>query len=264
MTEIFFFVIGLFFGSFANVCIRRIPYNKSIVLPASHCPKCLIPIRWKDNIPIVSFLMLKGKCRNCKANISLEYPIVELLTGLYFLLSYLSFGISFSLLISIILGFYLIVISFIDMHLKIVPDILSVSLIFIGIILSPINSAIKYSFLNSITGICFAGFFLLTISYIGSKIYKKEVMGGGDIKLLAAGGGFLGISNIFHAFITACFIGGFVGLVLILFKKKKSSDFIPFGPYISISIILIFFLSHFIHITLLNLINSSIDMFSAR
>ncbi|OGS45663.1 MAG: hypothetical protein A2539_07255 [Elusimicrobia bacterium RIFOXYD2_FULL_34_15] len=246
MIEIYFFIIGLFFGSFANVCIRRIPYNKSIILPASHCPKCLIPIRWIDNIPIISFLILRGKCSNCKTNISIEYPIVELLTGFYFLLSYLIFGISFSLVISIILGFYLIIISIIDIHLKTIPDFLSISLIFIGVISSPWNPVIKNNLLNSLIGTISGGLLLFAIAVIGSKIYKKEVMGGGDIKLLAAGGSFLGAYNIFYSFLIACFLGGIIGLILILIKKKKSSDFIPFGPYISVGIILIFFLNHFV------------------
>ncbi|MDD5688055.1 MAG: prepilin peptidase [Elusimicrobia bacterium] len=251
MVELLLFVLGSLFGSFANVCIRRLPYRKSIVKPPSHCPKCLIPIRWRDNIPILSFLLLKGKCRNCHTAISPEYPVVEFLTGIYFLVSYLCFGISTIFFISVLLGFYLIVISFIDIHLKIIPDVFSVSLLIIGLILSPFNPVltsgiwIKNSFLNSLSGAISGGLLLYLLALIGSKIYKKEVMGGGDIKLISAGGSFLGINNVFTALFIACCIGGFTGLILIVFKKKKSSDFIPFGPYISLGILIIFFASHF-------------------
>jgi len=124
---LFFFILGTFFGSFANVVIRRLPYGNSIVKPASHCPKCLIPIKCIDNLPILSFLFLSGKCRNCRTKISFEYPVVELLTGLLFLAGYLNYSISVNLIIFLIFSFFLIIISFIDLHLRIIPDILTIS-----------------------------------------------------------------------------------------------------------------------------------------
>ncbi|MBN1383466.1 MAG: prepilin peptidase [Elusimicrobia bacterium] len=247
--EIFIFILGTFFGSFANVCIKRIPYGNSIVKPSSHCPKCLVPIKWKDNFPIISFLILKGKCRNCHADISFEYPMVELLTGLYFLGAYIYFGFSSAFFISILLGLYLIIISFVDIHLKIIPNILSVSLLIIGLILSPFNtvvinplSSVIDRIIGSVLGALSGGILLYLIALAGSKIYKKEVMGGGDIKLIAAGGSFLGIYNIFSALILACFIGGIVGLIFVILKKQKLSDFVPFGPYLSASILIVFFI----------------------
>lgn len=251
MTEVFIFILGTFFGSFANVCIRRIPYGKSIIKPSSHCPKCLLPIKWKDNIPVISFLILGGKCRNCKTKISFEYPAVELLTGLLFFIGYLKFNISFNLLIFLILSVFLIIISFIDMHLKIIPDILSVLLLVTGIILSPLNpvvspaSSIIGKIAGSFSGALAGGVVLYFIAFIGFKIYKKEVMGAGDIKLIAAGGSFLGLRNIFAALILACFIGGTTAVILVILKRKKLSDFIPFGPYLSVSILIIFFVRTF-------------------
>lgn len=242
MTELFFFILGTFFGSFSNVVIRRLPYGNSIVKPASHCPKCLIPIKWKDNLPIVSFLFLGGKCRNCKTKISFEYPVVELLTGLLFLFGYLNFGISLNLLIFLILSVLLIIISFIDLHLRIIPDILTLSLLIFGLASSFFNPVVSSGFLNSLKGALFGGTLLYLVAFLGAKIYKKEVMGGGDVKLLAAGGSFLGLQNIFLALLIACFIGGITGLFLILIGNKKKSDFIPFGPFISISILLVFFI----------------------
>lgn len=242
MLELFFFIVGTFFGSFANVVIRRLPYGKSIVKPASHCPKCLNPIKWKDNLPIISFLILGGRCRNCKTKISFEYPVVELLTGLLFLFGYLNFDISLNLLIFLILSIFLIIISFIDLHLRIIPDILAISLLIFGLLSSFVNPIVAFNFFNSLKGTLFGGIFLYLVSYAGAKIYKKEVMGGGDVKLLAAGGSFLGLQNIFLALLIACFIGGVTGLFLILIKKKKRTDFIPFGPFIAIGILTVFFL----------------------
>ncbi|HAX61096.1 MAG TPA: prepilin peptidase [Elusimicrobia bacterium] len=242
MVEIFIFIFGLFFGSFANVVIRRLPYGNSIVKPASHCPKCLLPIKWKDNLPVVSFLILGGRCRNCKTKISIEYPTVELLTALIFLVGYFNFGISVNLLIFLILSIFLIIISFIDLHLRIIPDMLAISLLIFGLASSFFNPLISFSFLNSLKGSLFGGVFLYSVAFLGAKIYKKEVMGGGDVKLLAAGGTFLGLKNIFLALLIACFIGGITGLFLILIGNKKKSDFIPFGPFIAISILIVFFL----------------------
>ena len=241
MVEIFIFILGLFFGSFANVVIRRIPYGNSIVQPASHCPKCLIPIKWKDNLPVISFLILRGLCRNCKIKISFEYPVVELLTGIYFLTAYFYFALTSIFFISIFLGLTLIIISFIDLHLRIIPDILTISLLIFGLASSFFNPVVNFRILNSLSGALFGGTFLFLVAFLGAKIYKKEVMGGGDVKLLAAGGSFLGLQNIFLALLIACFIGGITGLFLILIGNKKKSDFIPFGPFIAISILLVFF-----------------------
>lgn len=241
MVEIFIFILGLFFGSFANVVILRLPYGNSIIKPASHCPKCLIPIRWKDNLPILSFFFLGGKCHNCKTKISFEYPAVEFLTGIYFLTVYFFFGITPLFFISVFLGLSLTIISFVDMHLRIIPDILTITLLIFGLASSFFNPIINFNFINSLSGTLFGGVFLFSVAFLGAKIYKKEVMGGGDIKLLAAGGSFLGLTNTFLALLIACFIGGITGLLLILIGNKKKSDFIPFGPFISISILIVFF-----------------------
>ncbi|OQA91970.1 MAG: Leader peptidase PppA [Elusimicrobia bacterium ADurb.Bin231] len=236
-------IIGLLFGSFANVCVRRLPYGKSIIYPSSHCPKCLSLIRWKDNIPLVSFIILRGKCRICKHKISIEYPLVELLAGLYFVFAYIMFVNNYfnlaGFFITLILGMYLLIIAFIDINLRIIPDVLSVSLLCIGIISSFLNARINYSIISSIIGMLFGGLTMYIISAVGEKIYKKDVIGGGDIKLIAAGGSFVG-SDIQYALLLSCFIGAFVGIIIVLFKKKKMTDFIPFGPYISLGIILVY------------------------
>ncbi|MFH0948062.1 MAG: A24 family peptidase [Elusimicrobiota bacterium] len=127
--------------------------------------------------------------------------------------------------------------------MRIIFDILVISLLIFGLASSFFNPVVDFSFLNSLKGALFGGVLLYLIAFLGSKIYKKEVMGGGDIKLLAAGGSFLGVQNIFLALFIACLIGGITGLFLILIKNKKKSDFIPFGPFISISLLIVFFYS---------------------
>lgn len=245
MEAIFAFAFGVFFGSFANVCIRRIPYGNSIAVPASHCPKCLIPIRWQDNIPIFSYIFLKGRCRICRNKISFQYPLVEFITGLYFLFSYYRFGTTSMLPVAVSLGLLLIIISFIDFNLRIIPDMLSVLLFVAGLALSPLNEAVNKSFVMSLSGALLGGLSIGLIAFIGKKIYKKEAMGGGDVKLLAAGGSFIGI-KIIYALLIASFLGAFFGILIIFLKKRKLSDFMPFGPYIAAGIISVFFFGSFI------------------
>ena len=187
---ILIFILGLIVGSFSNVCIYRIPKKESIVFPASHCPKCHSNISPKDNIPILSYILLKGRCRNCKSKISNQYPIVEFLTGLIYLIISLIYGLSIQTLIYIIFSSALIIIAFIDLNEQIVPDVISLPGIVIGFIISFFVTYI--SFINSALGVLVGGGIILIIGLGGSVIYKKEAMGGGDVKLAAMIGAFLG------------------------------------------------------------------------
>jgi len=224
------FILGLIVGSFSNVCIYRIPRNESIVYPASHCPKCHSNISPKDNIPLLSYILLKGRCRNCKSKISIQYPIVELLTGLIYLIIYLIYGLSIQTLIYIILSSALIIIAFIDLNEQIVPDVISLPGIVIG---SIISSFVTYiSFINSALGILAGGGIILTIGLAGSVIFKKEAMGGGDVKLVAMIGAFLGWRYIIISLFLGFFLGALAGIILILSKIKSREDVIPFGPFI--------------------------------
>ena len=224
------FILGLIVGSFSNVCIYRIPRNESIVYPASHCPKCRSNISPKDNIPLLSFILLKGRCRNCKSKISLQYPIVELLTGLIYLIIYLIFGLSIQTLIYIILSSALIIIAFIDLNEQIVPDVISLPGIVIGFIISFFVSYI--SFINSALGVLVGGGIILIIGLAGSVIFKKEAMGGGDVKLAAMIGAFLGWRYIIISLFLGFFLGALAGIFLILSKIRSREDAIPFGPFI--------------------------------
>jgi len=230
INVVLIFILGLMVGSFSNVCIYRIPRNESIIYPASHCPKCRSNISPKDNIPLLSYILLKGRCRNCKSKISIQYPIVELLTGLIYLIIYLIYGLSVQSLIYIILSAALIIIAFIDLNEQIVPDVISLPGIVIGFILSFFVPYI--SFINSALGIVVGGGIILIIGLVGSVIFKKEVMGGGDVKLAAIIGAFLGLKYIVISLFLGFFLGALAGIFLILSKIKSREDMVPFGPFI--------------------------------
>jgi len=223
-------LLGLIVGSFSNVCIYRIPRNESIIYPASHCPKCCSNILPKDNIPILSYILLKGRCRNCKSKISIQYPVVEFLSGFIYLIVYLIYGLSIQTLIYIILSSALIIIAFIDLNEQIIPDVISLPGIVIGFILSFFVPYI--SFVNSALGVVVGGGIILIIGLGGSMIYKKEAMGGGDVKLAAMIGAFLGWRYIIISLFLGFFLGALIGIILIVTKIKKREDVIPFGPFI--------------------------------
>ena len=229
---ILIFILGMIVGSFSNVCIYRIPRNESIIYPASHCPKCRSNISLKDNIPLISYILLKGRCRNCKSKISIRYPVVELLTGLIYLIIYLIYGLSIQSLIYIILSSALIIIAFIDLNEQIVPDVISLPGIVIGFIISFFVPYI--SFINSALGVFVGGGIILVIGLVGSVIFKKEAMGGGDVKLAAMIGAFLGWRYIIISLFLGFFLGAVAGIFLIVSKIKNKEDVVPFGPFIAL------------------------------
>jgi leader peptidase (prepilin peptidase)/N-methyltransferase len=233
---ILIFILGLIVGSFNNVCIYRIPRNESIIYPASHCPKCRSKIKPIDNIPLLSYILLKGRCRNCGSKISIQYPVVEFLTGLIYLIIYLIYGLSIQSLVYIILSSALIIIAFIDLQKQIIPDIISLPGIVIGLILSFIVPYI--AFINSALGALVGGGIILIIAWVGSIIFKKEAMGGGDVKLAAMIGAFLGWRYMVISLFLGFFLGALAGIFLILSKIKRKEDMVPFGPFIALGSII--------------------------
>jgi len=251
------FLIGLCFGSFINVCIWRIPRKKSIIYPASQCPKCNASLPWYDNIPLLSYLLLKGYCRYCGEKISFRYPLVEFLTGLIFFFFYLKFSFSTKLLFALCLITFLLIASGIDYYHRIIPDKLTYPLIIVGLSFSFFNPFLNpyqlinlstyqlyiNRFLYTLCSMLFAGFLLYLIGLLGEKIFKREAMGGGDIKLFAGIGAFVGIKNIFWIIFLASLIGGIIGLLQIGYYKFRKvnidDDTIPFGPYLSLATLLI-------------------------
>ena len=236
---IFIFILGLAFGSFANVCIYRLPKSKSILSPGSYCPECKKPIKWYDNIPLISYFILKGKCRNCKSPISPRYPVVEFLTGMLFYLVYRKFGFNFSLLIYLILILSLVIISGIDLDTFLIPDVIVIPGIILGLFFSFLYPQMfgmerVGSFLYSLTGAIAGAVILLFLGFVGKIMAKKEAMGGGDVKLLAMVGAFVGWKSVLITLFFASLIGTLITLILVLIGVKKIQDYVPFGPYLSL------------------------------
>ena len=199
MLYLAFFVLGSIWGSFSNVCIYRIPNNKSVIINRSYCPKCKNKIGWFDNIPFLSFVLLKGKCRNCNKAIGLQYFIVELLSAVSFVIIYHFYGISITSLLLLILSIYFIIIFFIDLKHLIIPNSLTFSLMFLGFIKSfdpNLDKTIFPNYINSLIGGIFGYSIIWLIVFVYKKIRKKEGMGLGDAKLLGAIGFWFGWASI--------------------------------------------------------------------
>jgi leader peptidase (prepilin peptidase) / N-methyltransferase len=238
ITGITIFAIGLVIGSFSNVCIYRIPRNESIIRPGSHCPQCSKPIPFYDNIPVISYILLKGKCRYCGQPIPLQYPIVELATGLFYLALYLFYGLQLIAIVYMLLCTLLIIISFIDLKERIIPDVLSLPFIAIGFILSFFLKSL--SPVDSLLGILVGGGSLLIIAIAGTYLFKKEAMGGGDIKLAAMIGAFLGWQLTLLSLFLGFFLGSIIGVIVLIINKGKT-DIVPFGPFIALGAMLSIF-----------------------
>jgi leader peptidase (prepilin peptidase)/N-methyltransferase len=231
---IFLIIIGGLWGSFANVCIVRLPEDKGVVSGRSNCPKCKKQINWYDNIPIISYFILNGKCRKCKKPISFQYVVVELLSIVSFITIYLIYGFSFTTLLLIILSLGFIIIFFIDLKHFIIPDVITFPLMALGFIKSFIpnlDPLFPYYVLSLIGGVFGYGI-IWGIIFFYKQVKKKEGMGLGDAKLLAVIGFWFGLDAV--PFII--FLSSTIALISVapdlIKKSKKMSTQIPFGPYI--------------------------------
>ncbi|MDC3026085.1 prepilin peptidase [Candidatus Pelagibacter sp.] len=234
MDLIFLIIIGGLWGSFANVCIVRLPEDKGVVSGRSNCPKCKKQINWYDNIPIISYFILNGKCRKCKKPISFQYVVVELLSIVSFVTIYLIYGFSFTTLLLIILSLGFIIIFFIDLKHFIIPDVITFPLMALGFIKSFIpnlDPLFPYYVLSLIGGVFGYGI-IWGIIFFYKQVKKKEGMGLGDAKLLAVIGFWFGLDAV--PFII--FLSSTIALISVapdlIKKSKKMSTQIPFGPYI--------------------------------
>ena len=232
-------VFGMLVGSFLNVCICRMPKDESIVSPPSHCPQCSYRIKWYDNIPLLSYLVLGGKCRGCGAHISLQYPLVELLNGILTLFLFLRFGPTLAFAALFLLCSALVVITFIDIEHQIIPDEISLPGIVVGFLLSFFIKG--HGWLDSLLGILLGGGTLLLVAYGYHRLTGKDGMGGGDIKLLAMMGAFLGWKAVPFIIFASSLIGSIFGVSIMLLQKKDSKLAIPFGPYLAFGALLYIF-----------------------
>jgi leader peptidase (prepilin peptidase)/N-methyltransferase len=260
VSEIFAFLFGLVFGSFLNVCIRRLPHHESLVKPGSRCLACGTPIHPFDNIPVLSYLLLRGRCRACRARISVVYPLVELLTGFLFLACYLQYGLTaegakWTLFCSILL-----VLTFTDLHERLLPNRVNYFGLAAGLVLSLVTAPVDGSaqwILNgwfaldvppwlvrlsdAALGAAFAGGLLWIFAEGYFRLRGREGMGLGDVKMMAMAGAFLGLRRAVLMMLAASILGSVVGAIIVWGLRKGSDYELPFGTFLAIAGIAIVF-----------------------
>ncbi len=232
-------IFGAIVGSFLNVCILRLPREESIVSPGSHCPRCKTPIQYYDNKPLISYLMLKGKCRHSNAPISFQYPLIEGITALSSLVLFIKFGFSLSYLFYFSFVSALIVITVIDLDHQIIPDVISLPGVGVGLLGSLIIPHI--TFFNSLIGVLLGGGSLFLVATFYHWLFKREGMGGGDVKLLAMIGAFLGWKAVILTILLSSLIGSIIGVMIIALKGKDFKYAIPFGPFLALGAVIALF-----------------------
>ncbi len=248
LIYIYIFIIGICLGSFYNVVGFRISEGKSIISPRSACPKCGHVLSWWELIPIFSYIFLVGKCRECKSQISTKYLFFEIVTGLLFVFSYYMFGFNGEFFVSILFVSLFVIISVSDLEYMLIEDkvigffLIVFVLLRIFIPIPPEFSTFGFnSYVESIIGGVFGFGLLFLIGYIGQKVYKQEVMGGGDIKLYGIIGLILGLKLTFFSLIFASLLGTIIGYVLIGLKIIKKDKPIPFGPFIGLGSLCVYY-----------------------
>ena len=260
LIGIFAFVLGLIIGSFLNVCIIRIPEQKSIVMPASACPKCGAAIRPYDNIPVLSWVMLGGKCRACKTKISGMYPLVELLTGMLFLGCYFGFGPTVEALKWATFSALMIVLVFTDLRERILPDVVNYTGVALGLALSlaskPLdgtalwiaNRAFEFpppapvvSLIDALLGAALGSSLLWLVSEAYFRLRGREGMGLGDVKMMLLVGAFLGVKRTLLTIFTGSLLGSVLGIAFMVARRKESNYELPFGTFLGMAALLVVF-----------------------
>ena len=260
MIALIIFLFGLIIGSFLNVCILRIPNAKSIVLPPSHCPSCGIPIKPYDNIPVVSWLVLAGRCRKCKVRISAMYPMVELGTGVLFLTCYLVFGLTAEALKWAIFGALIIVLMITDLRERILPDKVNFAGLGLGLLLSlftrPVDGTALWlanhlfaypppeaalSFGDALIGAAVASGLLWLVAEGYFRARGREGMGLGDVKMMAMAGAFLGLQRALLTILAGSLLGSLIGMAVIAIGRKGRDFELPFGTFLGAGAMLVVF-----------------------
>jgi leader peptidase (prepilin peptidase)/N-methyltransferase len=238
--QIMALLFGAAIGSFLNVVILRLPNEEeSIVFPASHCPKCSHPLAWYENIPILSYLVLRGRCRSCRERISIQYPLVELSMAICSLALLVRFGLTPEACGYFLFTAALLVIIWIDIHHQIIPDIISLPGIVVGFLFSLINPFVSWQ--DSLIGILAGGGVLYGVAALYYLWRKQEGMGGGDIKLLGMIGAFLGWQSLPFIIFASSLSGSIIGILAMLKQGKGGKTRIPFGPFLSLAALVYLF-----------------------
>jgi leader peptidase (prepilin peptidase) / N-methyltransferase len=260
LISLFVFLFGLVTGSFLNVCILRIPARKSIVLPASACPKCGTPIRAYDNIPVLSYLLLGGKCRKCKTRISWMYPLVEFLTGALFFAVYKGFGLTPEAAKWALFAAILIVLVFTDLRERLLPDVVNYTGLGLGLAFSLFTNpsdgtalwlsnrmfdfpppAAILSFADAVIGAAFGSSLLWVVSEAYFRLRGREGIGLGDVKMMLMAGAFLGAKRTLLTIFAGSLLGSVIGVAFILARRKDSGYELPFGTFLGMGAILVVF-----------------------
>ncbi len=232
------FLFGLLMGSFFNVCIYRIPNAVSIIRPSSHCDSCGHPLAPLDLVPVLSWLFLERKCRYCKAPVSARYLLVELLTGTFFVLLFVKFGLTWQLPLYLAFISILVVVSFIDIDHRYIPD----RFVLIGLVLAGLSFFIpRITWQDALTGGMIGGGSLLLMDLSGRLLFKKEGMGFGDVKLMGMAGLFLGVSRTIVSLLSAVWVAAIVGIVVLRKRKPDADHYMPFGPFLAVGCVLSIF-----------------------
>lgn len=232
-------VLGLIIGSFLNVCIARVPAGQSVVKPRSRCPSCGKLIRFYDNIPVLSFLLLGGKCRSCSCRISWRYPAVELLTGAVTWLFFWQWvHLPLWMTAALLAVYLLIIIAIIDLETMLIADLFSFLLGATGLAASLVNpyfyGGAAERLLSSAGGLVFGAGVIWAMAWLGKKIYKMDAVGEGDIFLMGGLGALLGWQGVISTLVMGAFFGSVYGVGLMLMKKAGRRDHMPFGPFLAL------------------------------
>ncbi len=239
VQQVLAFAIGCCIGSFLNVVVYRLPAGKSIVSPGSACPQCGQPIAFYDNIPVLSYFILRGKCRHCKGSFSGRYPLVEALCGLFTLMLFRRYGIHPQFFIELLFVYVLVTIAFIDLDTYLIPDVLSLSGIVLGFAFSFFTP--RLGWMDSLFGILLGGglFYAVAVGY--QYLRHQDGLGGGDIKLLGMIGAFLGITGVLLTVVIASIVGAIVGIIVMRRQKTGLTAMVPFGPFLSLGALVYLF-----------------------
>ena len=229
---VFAALLGLAVGSFLNVCIYRIPLGRSLAYPPSACTQCGRLLSWFENVPVLAWLALGGKCRTCKAPISVVYPLVELFTGAMFVWAWWQYGLSWLLVSHLLFACALVVLFFIDLHHQILPNVITLPGIVVGFLLSFINPP---GWGSSLIGILLGGLIPYAIAELYARVRREEGLGMGDVKMLAMIGAFLGWRLMILTLVLASFMGSVVGLSLIAVRRGDMKSALPFGTFLTIA-----------------------------
>jgi leader peptidase (prepilin peptidase) / N-methyltransferase len=232
LVAVAFAVLGLSVGSFLNVCIHRLPKKASIVQPPSSCPHCGYMLRWFDNIPVVSYALLGGRCRNCKAPISIRYPLIELITMGVFIVHYLVFGLDIILVPRLLFACVLIVLFAIDLEHHLLPNVITLPGILVGLAFS---TMLPPGLTDALIGTLVGGGILWVIGEAYYRYAGQEGMGGGDVKMLAMIGAFLGWQLVILTLVLSSILGSIIGVIVLTVRRGGMKYALPYGTFLSLA-----------------------------